>query len=103
VTLPSPYLFSLLVFVAKNRDLFLSNSEIHNLNTHYNHNPHLPTANSTLVQKGALYSGSKIFNKLPPHIESLFDDPKHFKSKLKSFLIEHTFYSLEEFYQVTSK
>ena len=90
-------MFSLFVYVAKHRDLFLSNSDIHNINTRYNDNLHLPTTNLTLVQKGVLYSGSKIYNNLPPHIEGL----KYFKSKLKGFLIEHTLYRFEEFYQVT--
>ena len=60
LTLPSQYILSLLVFVAKNRDLFLSNSEIHDINTRNNYNLHVPTTNLTLVQKGVLYSGSKI-------------------------------------------
>jgi hypothetical protein len=34
---------------------------------------------------------------------SLSKDPEHFKLKLKSFLLEQSLYSLEEFYQVTSK
>ena len=40
--LPHPYLyiFSLLVFVNKNKSLFLSNSETHDRNTYYNHNLH---------------------------------------------------------------
>jgi hypothetical protein len=38
--LPSPYIFSLLVFVNKNRGLFLPNSEIHDINTRYNNNLH---------------------------------------------------------------
>ena len=101
--LPSQYMFSLFVYVAKHRDLFLSNSDIHNINTRYNDNLHLPTTNLTLVQRGVLYSGSKIYNNLPPHIKDHSEDLKYFKSKLKSFLIEHTLYSLEEFYQVTSK
>ena len=103
LTLPSQYIFSLLVFAAKHRDLFLSNSDIHNINTCYNDNLHLPTTNLTLVQKGVLYSESKIYNNLPPHIKDHSEDLKYFKSKLKGFLIEHTLYSLEEFYQVTSK
>jgi len=53
-SLPSQYIFSLLVFVNKNRGLFQSNSEIHNLNTCFNHNLHLPATNLTLVQKGVL-------------------------------------------------
>ena len=38
--LPSQYIFSLLVFVNKNRGLFPSNSEIHYINTRYNYNIH---------------------------------------------------------------
>ena len=49
--LPSHYIYSLLVFVKKNRKLFLSNSEIHELNTQYNQNLHLPSTNLTMVQK----------------------------------------------------
>ena len=45
--LPSQYIFSLLVFVNKNRELFLSNSEIHDINTWYNHDLHLPSTNLT--------------------------------------------------------
>ena len=42
------YTLSLLVFVAKNINLFLSNCEIHNLNTRCNYNLHLlPTTNLT--------------------------------------------------------
>jgi hypothetical protein len=90
LTLPSQYIFSLLTFVAKYRDLFLSNSEIHDINTHFNYNLHLPTTNLTLVQKGVLYTGSRIYNHLPIHIKSLSNDLKQFKSKLKAFILEHT-------------
>ena len=34
---------------------------------------------------------------------ALSKDFKRFKSKLKAFLLEHTCYSLEEFYEITSK
>jgi len=87
-----------LVFVIKNRDFFQSNSEIHNINTRFNHNLHLPSTNLTLVQKVVLYSGSKIYNHLPSNIKALSNDAKHFKHTLKNYLIEHSFYSLDEFY-----
>lgn len=103
LTLPSQYIFSLLLFVAKHRDLFLSNSEIHNINTRFNYNLHLPTTNLTLVQKGVLYSGSRIYNQLPTYIKDLSTDLKRYKAKLRAFLLEHTCYSIEEFYQITSK
>jgi hypothetical protein len=43
--LPSLYIFSLHVFVNKNRSSSLSNSEIHDKNTRFNHNLHLPSTN----------------------------------------------------------
>jgi len=102
LSLPSQYTFSLLVFVNKNRGLFQSNSEIHDLNTHFNHNLHLPSSNLTLVQKAVLCSGSKIYNHLPSNIKVLSNDTKLSKSTLKSYFIGHMFYSLDEFYQSAS-
>ena len=100
--IPSQYIFSLFVFVNKNINLCSSNSEIHDKNKRFNHNLHLPNTNLTLVQKGVLYSGSKIYNHLPLHIKMLSKHAKQFKSTLRSFLTEHTFYSLDEYYQLTT-
>jgi len=72
------------------------------INTRHNHNVHYCRTNLTLMQKGVFYSGCKVFNHLPENIKVLSHDLKHFKSALKSFLIVHTFYSLEEFYQIPS-
>ena len=45
--LKSQYIFSLLLFVAKNGDLYESNSEIHDINTRFSSDLHPPTANLT--------------------------------------------------------
>ena len=103
LTLPSQYILSLLVFVNKNRSGFLSNSEIHDVNTRYKHNLHLPSTNLTLVQKGVLFSGSKMYNHLPLNIKMLFKDARWFKSTLRTYLTEHEFYRLDEYYQITSQ
>jgi hypothetical protein len=102
LSLPSQYIFSLLVFVIKNRDFIQSNSGIHNLNTRFNHNLHLPSTNQTSVQKGVLYSGSKIYNQLPSNIKASSNNAKRFKHSLKTYLNEHSFYSLDEFYRSVS-
>jgi hypothetical protein len=68
------------------------------MNTRFNYNLHLPSTNLTLAQKG-----SKIYNHLPSNIKVLLNVAKYFKSTLKSYLIEHTFYNLDEFYQSTSQ
>jgi hypothetical protein len=78
LTLPSQYIYiySVLIFVVNNRDLLSLNSEIHNLNTRYKNNLHLPSTNLTTVQKGVLYSGSIFINYLPLQIKSLSADLK---------------------------
>ena len=53
------------------------------------------------IQKGVLYSGCKIYNRLPPYIKSLSGDLKRFKSSLKGYLMECTLYSIDEFHQIT--
>jgi hypothetical protein len=72
LTLPSQYIYSLLVFVVKNKDIFLLNSEIHNINTWYKQDLHLPSTNLTMVQRWVLYSGSRLFNCLPLHTGPVF-------------------------------
>ena len=51
------------------------------------------------MQKGVLYSGSKIYNRLPLSIKAHSNNAKCFKATLKRYLIEHVFYSLDEYYQ----
>jgi len=45
------YMLSLLIFVFNNRDKFLINSEIHNINTRHSANLHLLSANLDIYQK----------------------------------------------------
>jgi hypothetical protein len=101
LTLPSQYIFSLLVFVNKNRSCFVPNSEVHDINTHQKHNLHFPSTKMTSVQKRVLFSGSKIYNHLPLYTKMQFKDAKCFKSTLRTYHIEHAFYSLNEYYQIT--
>lgn len=103
LTLPSQYIFSTRIFVAENRNLFLSNKEIHDFNTRSNVNLHLPSVNLTIMHRGVLYSCCKICNSLPLEIRSHFDDFRLFKKKLKSFLIEQSLYNLVEYYPLTSE
>jgi len=41
--LKSQYIFSVLLFVVKNKELFITNQEIHNINTRFNINLHPAT------------------------------------------------------------
>jgi hypothetical protein len=101
--LQSQYIFSILIFISKNRNLFKCNSEIHGISTRYNSDLHLPSTTLTLFQKGVIYSGSRIFNHLPSNIKDLFYNRKQFKSDLKKYLLKNCFYTWEEYFKVNNK
>ena len=67
--LKSQYIFPLFLFIAKNRNLYESNSEIHIINTRFSSDLHTPTVNLTF-QKGPFYFGIKVFNYLPTSIKN---------------------------------
>jgi hypothetical protein len=96
--LQSQYIYSILLFIVKHKDNFSLNSDIHTINTRYNSNLHVPPANLTTYQKGVHFSGVKIFNHLPPTIKNLYNNKKQFQATLKKFLLNNSFYSLEEYY-----
>jgi hypothetical protein len=75
-----------MLFVVKNNNKFLANSEIHGINTRQHNNLHQPLSNLTKYQKGIYYSGLKVYNNLPPHIKDTSDDLKKFEAQLKQFL-----------------
>jgi hypothetical protein len=92
--LHSQYIFSILIFVVNNLDLFHLNSDIRNIYT-----IHLPTYKLTKVQKGVSYSGIRLFNNLPQDIENLLNDVNKFKHALKTFLLVGSFYYLDEHFE----
>jgi len=67
-------MYSLLIFVVKNRDLFKLNSDIHGFSTRFGNDFHLPSAKLKLVQEGIFYSGIKTYNHLPKTIKKLSHD-----------------------------
>jgi len=96
--LQSQYIHSILLFITKNKDQFSPNSHIHTINTRRINNLYVPAANLTLYQKDVYYSGIKIFNHLPTTIKNLSDDKNKFQIALKKFLLNNSFYSLEEYF-----
>jgi hypothetical protein len=92
------YIFSLLLYIVNNKLLFISNREISNISTRSSISLHPPTSNLTKFQKGAYYSGRKIFNHLPTNIKCLTNEVKLFRPALKRVLYTNSFYSLEEYF-----
>jgi hypothetical protein len=65
----SQYIFSISIFVIKNKHLFYTNNQIHIIHTRFKTNLHPPTANLTKFQKAVHYSTIKIFNNLSHNIK----------------------------------
>ena len=83
------------MFVVHNRNLFLDNAELHTIETRNSYNLHPPLSHLTKYQKGVHYAGIRIFNHLPTSIKSR---AKEFKKTLTRFLLDNSFYSMDEFF-----
>jgi hypothetical protein len=77
--LKSQYIFSILSFVLKNKKLFISNYDSHNLRTRQCENLHFSSVVLTLYQNGAYFTGIKIVNQLQSYLKDLVGSPKIFK------------------------
>ena len=123
----SQYIFSLSIFVIKNKHLYNTNnqihsvhtrqsdpqcphkivrstvstqdSQIHSVHTRFKTNLHPPIANLTKFQKGIYYSGIKIFNNFPHDIKDLANEITLFWNALKRFLLINSFHNSNFNYQ----
>jgi hypothetical protein len=57
----------------------------------------------TRIQKGLYYSGTILYNSLPRNIKKVVYDVDRFKQKLKDFLTENPFYSVEEYLSMNDR
>jgi len=96
--LQSQYIFSLMMFVAKNRELFVINTNVHNFLTRSHNDLHLSNTNLSVFQKGVYFSGVKIFNNLPTGLKQTSHNIYRFQKALKIFPLDNSFYSLKEYY-----
>jgi hypothetical protein len=94
----SQYIFSISIFVMKNKHLFYTNNQIHSIHTRFKTGLHPPTANLTKFQKGVYYSAIKIFNNLPHNIKDLANEIVLFQKALKRFLLINSFYNSKEYF-----
>jgi hypothetical protein len=73
------------------------NSDLHDYNTRRKDDYHVPNCNRSTFKKSFMHMGIKSYNRLPLELRESkgFNDFKH---KLKLFLLDHPFYSLQEFF-----
>jgi hypothetical protein len=71
------------------------NSDIHNYNTRRKLNLHVQYC-KTVLKKSVMNMGISLYNKVPDQIKQK-DNFNSFKKGLRSFLLKHSFYSVDEF------
>jgi hypothetical protein len=100
LTLLSQCILSLLLFMIRNKNHFLVNSEIHHIDTRQQANFRQPSVNMAKYQKRLYYLGVNVFNMLPSYIKTEFENPKKFKVVLQKFLYKNFFCSLDEYFKL---
>lgn len=94
MTLPSLYIYSVLLEIHKNKNKYSTQSEIHDYNTRSAHMLRIPRLRLCKSSKNSL--NLKLYNKMPENIKSL--NTLCFKKEVKKFLSEHCFYSIDEYF-----
>ena len=95
MTLPSIYIFEMLKYVKFNEKDFVKNQDIHGQNTRFKSDLRTNTCRLKISQNNVFSRGVLLFNKLPIQIRELNYD--QFKKKMKTYLVDKTFYSVSEF------
>jgi len=96
--LSAQYIYFVLMFVVNNRNLFLDNAELYTTKTRNSNNLHPPLSHLTKYQKGVHCAKIRVFNHLPTSIKSTVSETDVFKKTLKRFLLDNSFYSMDEFF-----
>jgi len=73
------------------------NSDIYEYNTRRKCDLHVPSCNTSLFKRGVINMGIRLYNKMPTRIKQL-NSFRDVTRKLKLFLIDHPFYSLNDFF-----
>jgi exonuclease III len=99
LTMVAQYLLSLMRFLASNLEIFTFNNSIHNINTRTRLKLHKPFMRLKLNQQGPYNNCVNIYNKLPDDLAKLITNKKSFLDRLKVYLIDKPFYTLDEFFE----
>jgi hypothetical protein len=95
--LRSQYIYSLLKFVVKNREIFDINRDYYQINTRHNMDMHMNQVNLMKYGNGVFHMAVRMYNALPNEIKTTFNNINNFNQNLKDFLCTNSFYTLNEF------
>ena len=95
MTFPCIYVFKTILFIKRHLNKIDNNSTFHNYNTRNARALSMDSHKLSKFEKSPLYSGKKLYNKLPKSVQLLKETA--FKSAVKNILIKGSFYSVQEF------
>jgi hypothetical protein len=94
LTLPSLYILQVVCFIKKHKYVMVKSSDIHNYKTQRKLNLHVQYCNTVLFKKSVMNMGISLYNN--NHIKQK-NNFNSFKKGLRSLLLKHSFYSVDEF------
>jgi hypothetical protein len=94
--LRSQYIYSLMIFVIKNRGIFNTNSDWYEIDTRQNMNIHMYQVNLAKYGNGVYHMAVRINNGLPNKLKIISNNSNKFKASLKEFLHLNFYYTLDE-------
>lgn len=94
--LPCMYIFEIVCHVKLHLEMLEQNNVVHNHNTRQKLNLHAQFCRTKAYKKGVLNMGIKLYNKIPNKIREV-EKIRQFKKVMRSYLVQHTFYSVEEY------
>lgn len=95
LTFPCIYILQCLVYIRENSHLYRSHADIHQYPTRYNTDLVPDYHRLSRTRDGTGYYCIKFFNVLPLRIRKL--EAKHFKEKVKNYLINKEFFSFNDY------
>jgi hypothetical protein len=97
LTMVAQYLLSLMRFLASNLEIFTFNNSVHSINTRTRLKLHKPLTRLKITQQSPYNNCVNVYNKLPNDLAKLITNKKSFLDRLRVYLIDKPFYTLEEF------
>jgi hypothetical protein len=102
VKVTSLYILEVLCYIKQHKADLIQNINIHNYNTRLNKDYQVNFCRTTLFKRSVVNMGIELYSKVPNQIKDM-EGFLTFKKELKSFLLNHSFYSINSFIVLIKK
>lgn len=96
LTVPCIYIYKCLIYTKCNIHVFSKASDTHEYKTRHGQLLSIPSHRTSIFKHSARYNCVSIYNALPKQLREI-SCPKLFTKKIKNYLLENSFYSVDEF------